>query len=81
MNDNALHSDSNLTRRPEKPQCSYVSLIAMAIESSEQKRLTLNGIYSFLQQSDPFFRGSYNGWKNSVTNLNTFIHFNIFQYD
>lgn len=38
----------------------------MAIQSSPGKRLTLSEIYSFLQQRFPFFRGTYQGWKNSV---------------
>jgi forkhead box protein F len=28
--------------------------------------MTLSEIYSFLQQSFPFFRSNYMGWKNSV---------------
>ena len=53
-------------KRPEKPPFSYISLILMAIQSSATKRCTLNEIYSFLQQRFPFFRGPYQGWKNSV---------------
>lgn len=53
-------------RRPEKPPYSYIALIVMAIQSSPTKRLTLSEIYTFLQQHHPFFRGSYQGWKNSV---------------
>lgn len=53
-------------RRQEKPPFSYIALIYMAIQSSPAKRLTLNEIYTFLQQRFAFFRGSYQGWKNSV---------------
>ncbi|XP_047115915.1 forkhead box protein F1-A-like [Schistocerca piceifrons] len=53
-------------RRQEKPPYSYIALIVMAIQSSPAKRLTLSEIYSFLQQRFPFFRGAYQGWKNSV---------------
>ncbi|EFX89076.1 hypothetical protein DAPPUDRAFT_17917, partial [Daphnia pulex] len=53
-------------RRQEKPPYSYIALIVMAIQSSASKRLTLSEIYQFLQQRFPFFRGSYQGWKNSV---------------
>lgn len=53
-------------RRPEKPPYSYIALIVMAIQSSPTKRLTLSEIYQFLQARFTFFRGSYQGWKNSV---------------
>lgn len=53
-------------RRQEKPPYSYIALIVMAIQHSPTKRLTLSEIYSFLQQRFPFFRGAYQGWKNSV---------------
>ncbi|XP_064598838.1 forkhead box protein F1-like [Liolophura sinensis] len=53
-------------RRQEKPPYSYIALIVMAIQSSPTKRCTLNEIYSFLQSRFPFFRGTYQGWKNSV---------------
>lgn len=54
------------TRRQEKPPYSYIALIVMAIQSSPGKRLTLSEIYTFLQQRFAFFRGAYQGWKNSV---------------
>ncbi|GAB6027255.1 Forkhead box protein F2 [Chamberlinius hualienensis] len=53
-------------RRQEKPPFSYIALIVMAIQNSPSKKLTLSEIYQFLQQRFPFFRGSYQGWKNSV---------------
>lgn len=36
-------------RRPEKPPISYINLIAKAIRSSPTNQLTLNEIYTFLQ--------------------------------
>jgi forkhead box protein F len=45
---------------------SYIALIVMAINSTPTKKMTLSEIYSFLQQSFPFFRSTYMGWKNSV---------------
>lgn len=53
-------------RRQEKPPYSYIALIVMAIQSTPSKRCTLSEIYSYLQQRFSFFRGSYQGWKNSV---------------
>ncbi|XP_053624651.1 forkhead box protein F2-like isoform X1 [Plodia interpunctella] len=54
------------TRRQEKPPFSYIALIVMAIRHSPNKQLTLSEIYAYLQQRFPFFRSSYQGWKNSV---------------
>jgi forkhead box protein F len=45
---------------------SYIALIVMAINSTPTKKMTLSEIYAFLQQSFPFFRSTYMGWKNSV---------------
>ncbi|XP_043218009.1 uncharacterized protein LOC122379677 [Amphibalanus amphitrite] len=53
-------------RRQEKPPFSYIALIHMAIQNSPTKRLTLSEIYRFLQERFAFFKGSYQGWKNSV---------------
>lgn len=61
----AKKSNSGI-RRHEKPPLSYIALIAMAIQNSPMKRLTLNEIYTYLQQRYDFFRGPYQGWKNSV---------------
>ncbi|KAL3114466.1 hypothetical protein niasHT_019970 [Heterodera trifolii] len=57
----ALHD-----RRGEKPRETYIQLIGMAIEAQESKRATLTEIYNFLRKKFEFFRGPYDGWKNSV---------------
>lgn len=62
----SLRKSSPAIRRQEKPPYSYIALIVMAIKNSPIKRLTLSEIYTYLQQNFPFFRGPYQGWKNSV---------------
>ena len=59
-------ADGGSVRRSEKPPYSYIALIVMAIQSSPVKRCTLSEIYQFLEARFPFFRGAYQGWKNSV---------------
>jgi len=49
-----------------KPPHSYIALIATAILNSPEKRLTLTEINEYLVKHYNFFRGSYQGWKNSV---------------
>ena len=50
----------------QKPPHSYIALIATAILSSTEKKLTLTEINEYLITNYAFFRGSYQGWKNSV---------------
>ncbi len=49
-----------------KPALSYACLIAEAINSVPEQRLTLNAIYTFLTEKYPYFRHTKNGWQNSV---------------
>jgi len=60
--------DASLESKTErlKPPHSYIALIATAILNSPGKRLTLTEINEYLVQHYAFFRGPYQGWKNSV---------------
>ncbi|KAH8426882.1 putative forkhead transcription factor Fkh1/2 [Aspergillus melleus] len=49
-----------------KPPFSYATLIAQAIFSSEEEKLTLNSIYNWIMDKYAFYRHSQSGWQNSI---------------
>ncbi|KAG9341863.1 hypothetical protein JZ751_018587 [Albula glossodonta] len=49
-----------------RPPYSYSALIAMAIQSSQDGKLTLNQIYHYVAKNFPFYKKSHAGWQNSI---------------
>ncbi|KAI8991353.1 fork head domain-containing protein [Mycotypha africana] len=55
-----------VTNKNVKPPYSYAALIAQAITSTADKKMTLNGIYNFITSHYPYYQISQNGWQNSI---------------
>jgi forkhead box protein K len=52
-----------------RPSIPYAQLIAEAIESSPEGKITLNGIYTHVSEHYPYFQSAGAGWKvNGVIN-------------
>ncbi|PGH14832.1 hypothetical protein AJ80_05758 [Polytolypa hystricis UAMH7299] len=49
-----------------KPPYSYAAMIAQAIFSSPEEKLTLNSIYTWIMEKYAFYRHSQTGWQNSI---------------
>lgn len=58
------HSETSEQNNKEaKPPYSYASLIAQAINSTNDKKLTLNGIYNYITTHYPYYQMAQNGWQ------------------
>ena len=49
-----------------RPPYSYSALIALAIQSNPEKRMTLRQIYSYVTDCFPFYKKCKPGWRNSI---------------
>jgi len=73
MNSSDKFTPPKRYKRYSKPPFSYVALIVLAIASSKNKRLQLSQILARIAEMFPFFRGQYQGWRDSIRhNLSQF---------
>lgn len=61
--------------RNEKPPYSYATIIAHAILSSKERRLTLNEIYNWIMENYPFYCTTSLGWQVIKKKKNHFYSF------
>ncbi|KAG4305424.1 hypothetical protein PORY_000980 [Pneumocystis oryctolagi] len=66
-NESLIERDLSLDSAKDiKPPYSYATMIAQAIMSTEEGKLTLSGIYSWISNNYAYYRFSKSGWQNSI---------------
>ncbi|XP_075037580.1 forkhead box protein J1.2-like [Mixophyes fleayi] len=63
---NSIQEVDYRTNPNVKPPYSYASLICMAMEASQQRKLTLSAIYSWITQNFCYYRHADPSWQNSI---------------
>lgn len=61
-----LRQQNRYDEQKLKPQLSYIGLIAMAILSSQEKKMVLSEVYQWIIDNYPYFRTRGPGWRNSI---------------
>ncbi|RCH84511.1 Pre-rRNA-processing protein fhl1, partial [Rhizopus azygosporus] len=62
----SIYHVSNQKDANTKPPLSYVALITQAIHSTEDKKMTLEGIYNYAITTYPYYRQTQKEWQSSI---------------
>ncbi|XP_022089169.1 forkhead box protein M1-like [Acanthaster planci] len=66
LDPNTLQTARMMDPRFERPTYSYSTLIQFAISSSKTGKMTLREIYTWIEETFPYFKTAKAGWRNSI---------------